>query len=279
MALISAETLQRKNNASRSLEMMKQIYCVICSQWNRSSLENNITHDTSDEAFGAIFKRLIQDWLKKIQLEEFMDQYTIYWNNTVAKPPSQIPTDYVPDFEVKYYEIEDTRDKKHRDEFYSWYAQTFNDDEHKTYQRATEYYEQWLHQQAFEEFSKLLPKHQWFVRVRFNKVVNGIMSLSWKEWRYNKLFRIANGYERSNRVTQKMIKSYDPEQIWNDAELLRELLKEYKELKKEFPKYEMRKRNRWLQSSMKNFYDLLREVSYECMIANIWKSMKTMMNI
>jgi len=273
MTVLSSEMFLRKQNTNEALKLMKQMYQTYCPTWNWSLVENHITHDTTNQAFSNILNMIIKDWFDGDKLQLFLDQYTIYRNNTVAMPLSKIPKDHQPSYEVTYHEIESDPDH----EFYDWYGQKFSDDDHIIYKSATAHYAQWNHQQAFEEFSKLLPKHQWFIRVRFNRVVNGIMSLSGSKWKYNVLFRIANGYDTTTRITQKMIKSYDPKKIWNDLELLKSLLKEYKQLKKEFPAYEMRKRNRGLQSSMKHFCELMSEVAYECMMSSLHKKHKDML--
>lgn len=245
----------RKRLANEAMHQMEALYKKHWLPNTREQIKMTIEQSTDDDAMNRVLHLVIKQGLEKDDLDQFVASYMQRRNNTVALPSYQIPEDHEPSYTATFHPLPPTHDEEAEKDFFWDYEVRFTPEEFDIYERAAEAQSSKNYQEAHRLFGALMEKHEWFVRVSFNWIVTGLVMYSTDL--YENAYLFANNYN-----VRKPKLRWTEQQRFDDAQEIKRLLQALKRLKKQFPTYEMRTKNRWLQTSHMHLAKYLEQQAY-----------------
>lgn len=250
------EDMHRKKEAEYAMNQMEILFRRASPKGEWERVYDALVNYVEDDAFKKNLGIVTREWMWKKDIEIFVQWYMQWWNNTVALPSYAIANNYSPEYYTEFIELSEIWDEEHRKNFFGDFTPWFSDEEHHIYQNALQFAEQRDHKEAHAEFGKLLPKYADFLRVGYNWVANWFMMYTSRtHWIYGKELAWLEWAD-----TRKPYKKYNYKLLHDDIAYLKMLLKEYARLKKLSPTYPFWKKNRWIQSMIKNLIAYLEHI-------------------
>ncbi len=234
---------------------MESLHCRAAPQSDWKRTESLILWDTSDKSIEKVLLHPSTQWFTQQHVDEFLPLYLERRNNTVALASYDIPDDHQMDLVMQMNNVSFGIDETHRDNFYDWYTPRFDESEHVIFEDASFAMMDQQYLKAHMLFWKLRTKHHWFVKVQYNRLVSWLSIFTTK---YHDALLYANRFEVDEPI---LVWAY--EERLDAARQIKFLLKEFALLKKRFPKYEMWKKNRWLQTHADKLRKYLQDKAFD----------------